>query len=118
MLDLVIKGGSVIDGTGAPAKRADVGVRDGRIVEIGDINEKASTTLDAEGRVVTPGFVDLHTHYDPQVMWDPAATPSSFMVSLQFLAAIAAFQLRRLHQRRPIIYCRCWPVLKACPLKR
>ena len=77
MLDLVIKGGSVIDGTGAPAKRADVGVRDGRIVEIGDINEKASTTLDAEGRVVTPGFVDLHTHYDPQVMWDPAATPSS-----------------------------------------
>ncbi len=77
MLDLVVRGGTVVDGTGAPGVLADVGIRDGRVVAIGDVTERAAKEIDAEGRAVTPGFVDLHTHYDPQIMWDPAATPSS-----------------------------------------
>ncbi len=67
MLDVVIKGGTVVDGTGAPSYTADVGVRDGRIVEIGTVREPADQVLDADGALVTPGWVDVHTHYDGQV---------------------------------------------------
>src|SRR5215510_6775447 len=72
--DLVIKNGWVVDGSGLPRYRADVGVTEGRIAAIGRIRESAREVIDADGRVVSPGFVDGHTHMDAQVFWDPLGT--------------------------------------------
>ncbi len=76
--DLVIKNGTVIDGSGLPRYRADIGVRRGRIATIGRIRERAREVIDADGHVVAPGFVDGHTHMDAQVFWDPLGTSSCF----------------------------------------
>ena len=78
MLDWLIKNGTVVDGTGAAPRVADVGVRAGRIVAVGPISEPAQNTMDATGLWITPGFVDIHTHYDGQATWDACFTPSIY----------------------------------------
>jgi N-acyl-D-amino-acid deacylase len=72
--DLLIKNGRVVDGSGMPSFRADVGIKDGKIAEIGKLSGPAAKTIDADGRAVSPGFIDNHCHYDAQVTWDPLCT--------------------------------------------
>jgi N-acyl-D-aspartate/D-glutamate deacylase len=76
MLDLVIRAGAIVDGSGGPAFTGDVGIREGRIATVGKVEEPARRVLDADGLLVTPGWVDVHTHYDGQVTWDSLLTPS------------------------------------------
>ncbi len=76
MYDAIVKNGSVIDGTGAPAQDVAIGIRDGRVVAVGDLEESGRVVIDADGLTVAPGFIDLHSHYDAQVFWDTTLTPS------------------------------------------
>ncbi|MCK9899897.1 amidohydrolase family protein [Frankia sp. Cpl3] len=76
MHDIVIRGGEVADGTGAPPRRADVAIDGDRVTTVGAVPERGRRELDATGRLVTPGFVDIHTHLDAQLFWDPVASPS------------------------------------------
>jgi len=73
--DLLLRGGQVIDGSGTPAARADVAVRDGQIMEVGEIAGDATTTLDVDGLVIAPGFIDMHTHSDLVQLADPTQRP-------------------------------------------
>ena len=81
MFDLIIRNAKLVDGTGAPAREADIAIKDGLIAEIGTIGSiegTATTEIDARGDLVTPGWVDIHTHYDGQVTWDPYLLPSGW----------------------------------------
>jgi N-acyl-D-aspartate/D-glutamate deacylase len=90
--DLVIRGGTVVDGTGAPGRRADVAVTGGTITGIGD-GLDGRRELDASGQIVSPGFIDIHSHYDAQVFWDPALTPSSFHGVTSVVAGNCGFSI-------------------------
>ena len=74
--DLKIRGGTIVDGTGKPRFVGDVGLRDGKVVDVGTASDSAATEIDAAGKIVSPGFVDVHTHYDAQVLWDPMLSHS------------------------------------------
>ena len=76
MLDLLFRGASIVDGSGRPAFRADVGVSQGCIAEIGAVKTGSRQTVDCGGLTLMPGIVDVHTHYDAQVTWDPTLSPS------------------------------------------
>src|SRR5436190_19486744 len=77
-VDLVVRGGTIADGRGSTLFEADVAVEAGRIVEVGQVSASGREEIDAKGRLVTPGFVDIHTHYDGQAVWDERLAPSSW----------------------------------------
>jgi N-acyl-D-aspartate/D-glutamate deacylase len=117
MLDLVLRNGLVIDGTGAPRKRAAVGVRAGRVVSVGEIGEPARRVIDVDGAAVAPGFIDIHTHLDGQVFWDPLVTPSTDHGFTTVIGGNCGFTFAPMTQRQSAYAARLMAVVEGIPLE-
>jgi N-acyl-D-aspartate/D-glutamate deacylase len=117
VLDYLIKGGTVVDGTGAEPYVADVGISEGRIVQVGEVSGEASTTLDADGLLVTPGFIDPHTHYDAQLHWDGWATPSGLHGVTSVIAGNCGFTLAPLKEEDALYTQRMMSRVEGMPLE-
>jgi len=115
MLDIALRGGELVDGTGAARRRADVGIAGGRVVSVGDVPE-ARRTIDATGLIVAPGFCDVHTHFDAQVFWDTAVTPSSLHGVTSAMAGNCGFTLAPLNATAGDYLIRMLAVVEGMPL--
>jgi N-acyl-D-aspartate/D-glutamate deacylase len=93
MLDLIIENAKIIDGTGSDAYAGSIGIKDGKIAAVGNVTDTAKATLDAQGRVVCPGFIDVHTHYDAQVFWDGTLSPSCYHGVTTIFGGLCGFSI-------------------------
>ncbi len=116
MHDIAVRGGLVIDGTGVAARRADVGITGGRVTAIGDVGE-ARRSIDVEGQVVAPGFVDVHTHIDAQVCWDTSLSPSSLHGVTTMLAGNCGFTLAPINPDHADYLVRMLAIVEGMPLE-
>ena len=108
--DLIIRDGLIVDGTGSKPFHGDIAIQQGTIAEIGNVSAKAQQEIDADDALVTPGFIDLHTHFDAQITWDPSCSPSTSLGVTSILMGNCGFCIapckpsdRDLTLRRPIL---------------
>ena len=117
MYDLIIRNGSVIDGTGAPRQRVDVGIKSGKVASVGPIDGEAAQTIDATGKLVTPGFIDIHTHYDAQAHWDTTLSPSPLHGVTTVIAGNCGFTIAPLREEHGDYLMRMLSRVEGMPLE-